>query len=166
MKTFKSILTLIACFYIGFSSNILYKYYSQKSFSNYTRADIYRANPRTYQITSEGGYDSTFNSFNEMMLELENITVEANTIQQLASELDFYNEAGYLRASIYPTLDSNCNIIDPIGEVILNYSGPDYSNNATKDINVQLTTFYDKYDFNLKCGDDKVFTMYNIYGQD
>lgn len=134
--------------------------------SMYTISDIYYGDPKTLEITSESGhYTKKCKSYIDMLNTLEGISAENTSMEHLKNHLDWLIETGYLTVSIYPTIDSQCKITDPIGEVILQYYGPDWAIDAEKDIELQLGTFYQKDTMNLPCG-NHTLTWYGLYGQD
>lgn len=134
--------------------------------SFYTISDIYYANPNSLEITSESG--STHikcKNYTDMLQKIDSISADNTSMKHLKFHLDWLIESGYLTASIYPTIDTTCKVTDPIGEVILQYYGPDWAIDATRDIDMQLGSFYLKDTLSLRCS-DKVLTWYNISGQD
>lgn len=131
--------------------------------SVYTIADIYYANPKTLTITSETGHTQiTFSSYEKMLKGLEDISARDTDMKSLQFHLDWLIESGYLSANVYPVLNTNCKTLDQVGEVILEYNGPNWGVDARQDVEMQLGTFYIKDTVSL-C---KSAYYIKVYGQD
>jgi hypothetical protein len=134
------------------------------SFKMHTLNYIYDVNYDSLTIESVKA-KHRFTTIDQLNKAIEVISEKDVSPKAVADYIDWGIESSYIYAEIYPIVDTNCVTTDPIGEVVLKYSGPNYGENAEEDIDLQLGLLYDKYDFSLQC-DKKVFTMYSVYGDD
>lgn len=112
----------------------------------YTSFDIVEIDYEALEVYGET-IDTSFQTLDQLREYVEDLSVKSSVISGYADDVMF--NSTYMEAVIYPTIDTNCNVLNPFGELIITYNGPNWGINPEEKIEIELL-YFNRYDNSIE----------------
>lgn len=155
-------------FFSSFYVHYVHEPKKDKIFSIYLNEDLIHINLSKLIVFYESSDKTiTFDSEEQLFEWIEDKSAKQNIPSGYADDIQFYIDQGFITCNIHPNINNKGEVISPVGKIDIWYSGPNWTEDSSRDTSYIISTFNSIEDYNVEYDEflQNTYTMYVGYGR-